>query len=88
MRNARSIERALTDFSEAARDRSAFVWRVALSIRPEGAAAAGPRPARTPPRRPSGFEGALLWAPLERVSACAAKGCGHCAGAMALAFGV
>jgi len=40
-RNARLDERALADFCEAARVRSAFVRRVAHSIRPEGAAAAG-----------------------------------------------
>ncbi|QDX26734.1 hypothetical protein FPZ54_12425 [Sphingomonas suaedae] len=39
--NAIADERALADFCEAARVRSAFVRRVAHSIRSEGAAAAG-----------------------------------------------
>jgi len=48
-RNAGSIERTLADCCTAARGRDAFAFRVAHSIRPEGAAAAGARRARARP---------------------------------------
>lgn len=63
---------------------AAPLCRVAHPIRPEGAAAAGARTsARTPPRRPTGFESAALCSSDGAGQRCALSGCGRRAGAAA-----